>query len=273
MQTSQTQVASNASRQRPIRWSAIAAKVAVYSLLVTGAAVFSFPFLWMAATSVKVDRELQTRDLKILPLTPHARQRSPYIDTTYYDDIEGPHQEQLLPALEEIAEQSGFEIPAVVNRQIAEQQIARGLYGQLRARLPAKLWQSTADDAAERLIAAAREEAPSSDDEDVVVAAAAALAEEPSSDDEDMVVSVNRAFDLERRVPSDLRMWSDVERDGGGEIVARHYLLHQASILPRPIYRAFKRRMHRRGVTVRAVREGYRLRLTTSKMQRFRSVL
>ena len=171
MESSPTQAARSRSPQRrpkgPIRWSAVVGKVAVYSMLVTGAAVFSFPFLWMAATSVKVDRELQTRDLKILPLTPHARQRSPYIDTTYYDDIEGPHQEQLLPALEKIAKHSGFEIPAEVNRDIARQQIARGLYGQMRARLPAKLWQSTADGAAERLIAAARKEA----DADMVAAA------------------------------------------------------------------------------------------------------
>jgi len=134
----------------------MASRAVAYCILVAGAAVFSFPFLWMASTSVKVDRELQTRDLRILPLSPHPQAKSPYVDTAYYADLEGPWQEQILPALERMVDESGFRIPADVNRQIAKEQIARGLYSRLRVRLPAELWQDKSPGAVDRLLAAAK---------------------------------------------------------------------------------------------------------------------
>ena len=144
--------------KRPNRWSRPAGKAVICTLLIAGAAVFSFPFVWMTATSVKVDRELQTRDLRVLPITPHPSPKSPYVDTTFYQELDGPCQPQVLPVLEELAGKSGFQIPAHVNRQIAKEQIARGLYTRLRVRLPARLWQNKAPDAAAKLIAAARSE-------------------------------------------------------------------------------------------------------------------
>jgi len=143
-------------RIRRIRWSSALWRVAIYAMLIIGAVVFSFPFVWMACSSVKVDRELQTRDLHVLPITPHPRKISPYIDAEFYRDIDGPHQEKLLPVLADMAAASGFEIPPDVNREIAKEQIARGLYSRLRVRLAAKLWQSTDTDAADRIANAAR---------------------------------------------------------------------------------------------------------------------
>jgi len=140
----------------PSRWPRVVGRAAAYCALIAGAAVFSFPFLWMAATSVKVDRELQTRDLRIVPLSPHPQARSPYIDTAYYADLEGPWQQQLLPALEQMIDATGFPIPADVNRQLAREQIARGLYSRLRVRLPAERWRDTLPGGAERLLAAAK---------------------------------------------------------------------------------------------------------------------
>jgi len=143
---------------RRVPWPAAAGKGIVYLTLITGAIVFSFPFVWMAATSVKVDRELQTRDLRILPLTPHPHARSPYIDTELYRDLEGPHQPELLAALEERVElltYAGVAIPGDVNREIAKRQIARGLYSRIRSRLPASIWDADVN----QLIAAAQREA------------------------------------------------------------------------------------------------------------------
>jgi len=74
-------------------------KAIIYGLLVTGAAVFSFPFLWMAASSVKVDRERQTKGFRLMPLTPRPQSRSPYVDDEHYKDLDGPYQEELLPCL------------------------------------------------------------------------------------------------------------------------------------------------------------------------------
>jgi len=121
-------------------------KGVIYVLLVTGAAVFSFPFLWMAATSVKVDREVQAKGFRLMPMTPHPRTRSPYIDDRFYDDTEGPHQDELLPRLAALAKATGFELPPHVNAVRAWEQVARGLYDRLRRRLPQALWDGKTED-------------------------------------------------------------------------------------------------------------------------------
>ena len=72
----------------------------IYLLLAFGAAVFSFPFLWMAATSVKVDRELHTPEFRLLPETPVPQSRSPYVDRHHFARLEGPYQADLLPRLQ-----------------------------------------------------------------------------------------------------------------------------------------------------------------------------
>ena len=115
-------------------------KAIIYLLLVTGAAVFSFPFLWMAVTSGKVDRELQTKGLRLMPLTPMPRRRSPYVDEHHYKDLEGPHQQALLGRLEAMVVSTGFAFPPHVNAAIAARQVSRGLYERLRRRLAGDLW-------------------------------------------------------------------------------------------------------------------------------------
>ena len=116
------------------------AKLVVYVLLVTGAAVFAFPFLWMATTSVKVDREVQSQDLRLMPMTPLPQTRSPYIDQRRYADLEGPYQADLLPRLQAMAKATGFAPPPHVNAVRAWEQTARGPYDWLRVRLPENLW-------------------------------------------------------------------------------------------------------------------------------------
>jgi len=121
-------------------------KSILYLLLVTGAAVFSFPFLWMAATSFKVDRELQTKELRLMPMTPRPQTRSPYVDDRRYVDLDGPYQDRLLPVFERLVGASGFALPSHVNAERARQQVARALYDRLRNRLPAWLWNGKRED-------------------------------------------------------------------------------------------------------------------------------
>jgi ABC-type glycerol-3-phosphate transport system permease component len=115
-------------------------KFIIYLLLVAGAAVFSFPFLWMAATSGKVDREVQAKGFHLMPLTPVPRTRSPYVDERHYEDLDGPYQEELLPRLEALVARTGFAFPPHVNAAAAARQVARGLYEKLRQRLSSRLW-------------------------------------------------------------------------------------------------------------------------------------
>jgi ABC-type glycerol-3-phosphate transport system permease component len=122
------------------------AKGLVYLLLVTGAAVFAFPFLWMASTSVKVDREVHSQDLQLIPQTPVPHRRSPYVDTRVHAGLEGPYERRLLSELESLVAATDFEFPARANAIRAKEQVARGLYAWLRQRLPRHLWEGrTAD--------------------------------------------------------------------------------------------------------------------------------
>jgi ABC-type glycerol-3-phosphate transport system permease component len=50
----------------------------IYALLVAGAIVFSWPFLWMATTSVKVDREMFGEKIRLMPRRPIPAVQSPY---------------------------------------------------------------------------------------------------------------------------------------------------------------------------------------------------
>ena len=75
-------------------------RVLVYGVLLGGAVLFSFPFLWMAATSFKVDRELFGKEFRLLPRRPEPRRMSPYVDERVYAALEGPYQEELLGWLE-----------------------------------------------------------------------------------------------------------------------------------------------------------------------------
>ena len=116
--------------------------IPIYLLLIIGSLIFSFPFVWMASTSVKVDRELFTQDVQIKPLTPSAAVHSPYVDTTYYADLPGSlaRQQAIVPALAKYARQSGQALPAGLDAEVVWQQVGRGLYLKLSKVLPASVW-------------------------------------------------------------------------------------------------------------------------------------
>ncbi len=59
-------------------------KLLTYGVLTAGALVFAFPFLWMVGTSVKVRREMAAAELRVTPLAPRVRDRSPYVDTAEF---------------------------------------------------------------------------------------------------------------------------------------------------------------------------------------------
>jgi len=62
-------------RKRPFWQTAL-----LHAVLIGGSVVFALPFVWLAGTSWKLDKELQTEDVRILPTLPQARPVSPYID-------------------------------------------------------------------------------------------------------------------------------------------------------------------------------------------------
>lgn len=122
-------------------------RVLVYALLILGAVIFTFPFIWMLSSSVKVDREMFTEDLKVLPMTPRPMAKSPYVDDAFYADLNegGASAEELVPELEKLVDASGFEIPSDVDRATARTHIARGIYQRLSQRLPGDIWNGQPD--------------------------------------------------------------------------------------------------------------------------------
>ncbi|MEI6085689.1 MAG: ABC transporter permease subunit [Verrucomicrobiota bacterium] len=106
----------------------LAGKSWIYVLLIAGSIIFSWPFLWMATTSVKVDREMFSERIRLWPQQPIPASQSPYIDTRYFTDLAGPGLAELLPALEQKV--TGL-VPAD-----AVQQVARGCYKKLVNTLP-----------------------------------------------------------------------------------------------------------------------------------------
>jgi len=121
-------------------------KSAIYTLLIAGTIVFSFPFLWMATTSVKVNRELFTDKITILPMTPRPRVKSPYVDDRCYPVPAGPRAVELAGVIRALVRKVKPDYPAELSRAAAEEAVVRGLYKRLSLRLPAEVWEAPRDE-------------------------------------------------------------------------------------------------------------------------------
>ena len=131
-------------------------RLIIYALLIGGSLFFSLPFVWMLTTSVKVDRELFTSELRLLPMRPLPRPMSPYVDTDYYRLGDEPEPgAELLKELRSVVREQGPELPADLDREQTESELAFGLYLKLKRILPADVWsQGTA-----AVVSAARQRA------------------------------------------------------------------------------------------------------------------
>jgi len=99
----------------------------IYALLLGGSVIFAWPFLWMAMTSVKVDREMFGEKIHLFPQRPIPQLQSPYLDERFYRDVTGQRMDELLPLLDQ-------QSPA----------IARGVFKRLQMTLPATEWNKPA---------------------------------------------------------------------------------------------------------------------------------
>lgn len=112
----------------------------VYALLAGGAVVFSWPFVWMATTSVKVDREMFGEQLHLWPQRPAAPLRSPYVDERYFRDVGGARFDELCPRLEARLRAMPGVWPDDVDRDSLVRQTARGVFRKLVYLLPLESW-------------------------------------------------------------------------------------------------------------------------------------
>ena len=115
----------------------------IYALLIVGAIIFSWPFLWMATTSVKLDREMSGDKIHLWPHQPVPQVRSPYIDQRYYNDVTGKRMDELLPALEEHLRKMDPAVwPGDVDHDVAIKQVARGAFRKLVNTMPLEDWEA-----------------------------------------------------------------------------------------------------------------------------------
>lgn len=108
-------------------------RLLIYAVLLLGAIAFSFPFVWMVSTSVKVDQELFTQDLQILPQQPLPREQSPYYQTRRLDPLPGSTQRQaiMLPQIRDIVRLRLPNLPPEGVEAVADE-----AYAQLASRAP-----------------------------------------------------------------------------------------------------------------------------------------
>jgi len=114
----------------------------IYVLLIVGTIIFSWPFLWMATTSVKVDREMFVEQMHVWPQRPIPQIKSPYIDTRYYEDVTGKHLNDLLPVLAAHVQKMDYAWPPEIDRAVAIKQVARGAFQKLQNTMPVTIWDS-----------------------------------------------------------------------------------------------------------------------------------
>ena len=117
-------------------------RVWIYVLLLVGSLIFAWPFVWMATTSVKVDREMFVEQMHVWPERPIPQIKSPYIDTRYYEDLSGKHQDVLLPVLEAHLQKLDYAWPPEIDRAAVIKQVARGAFQKLQNTMPVTIWDS-----------------------------------------------------------------------------------------------------------------------------------
>ena len=117
----------------------------IYGLLVIGSVVFVWPFLWMAATSAKLDRELFGETRRLLPQRPLPRLRSPYVDDRLFEDVRGPRLEETVAMIEQDLATKDYPWPNDIDRATLLHETARGIYSNLLSILPGEAWSWPAD--------------------------------------------------------------------------------------------------------------------------------
>jgi len=65
-------------------------RIITHGVLVAGAIIFSFPFIWLLLTSVKVQDEMSPDKVRFLPTAPRPQAQTPYIDSHQYSLPEKP---------------------------------------------------------------------------------------------------------------------------------------------------------------------------------------
>jgi ABC-type glycerol-3-phosphate transport system permease component len=112
----------------------------IYTALVLGGVIFAWPFLWMASTSVKLDREMYGEKVHLWASAPVPESVSPYVDTRYYRDVSGPRMEEAVAFIEADLNAISYPWPPDVDRATLIHTCATGVYKILCDSQPPAVW-------------------------------------------------------------------------------------------------------------------------------------
>src|SRR5712692_2586155 len=113
--------------------------------LIAGTLIFAWPFVWMAATSAKLERELFSEGARMLPQAPRPQLKSPYIENRLFADVKGPRMDEAIALIETQLTSTSYEWPADVNRAVAIKETARGIYARLLTTMPGEAWNNSSE--------------------------------------------------------------------------------------------------------------------------------
>jgi multiple sugar transport system permease protein len=118
-------------------------RILIYLALAMGSLIFAWPFIWMAGTSVKLEREVLSNRSRIFPERPIPRVKSPYLDDRMFSEVTGPRRDE---AIAIIKEQIGSHAwPSEIDGEIARQQTARGIYERLLGSIAYERWSESTE--------------------------------------------------------------------------------------------------------------------------------
>lgn len=141
MENAQASAKADKAARRATRLARI---LVLYGLLVGGSAVFTLPFLWMIGTSFKVDREMFSEQIRIMPMRPVPAQASPYLDTRYFkppQDKDLARFEKIRPAIETSLKAWDLPVsPRATNFRDFVEILAPGIFWKMADILPEDTW-------------------------------------------------------------------------------------------------------------------------------------
>jgi len=127
-------------------------RLLLHATLIVCSIIFLLPYAWLVGTSWKLDKELRSETVRILPQRPIPRVVGPYVDERTYrfvrpDDapeevwstwMAAAIEEEIGRVVDAWSPPDGFELPADVLRQ----ELIEGVFNQVRTKLPKAAWTS-----------------------------------------------------------------------------------------------------------------------------------
>jgi multiple sugar transport system permease protein len=139
-------------RRRPV-WKSLL----LHAVLIGGSLVFALPYFWLVGTSWKLDKEVQSEKISILPQRPVPRAVSPYLDDTQFRDLEKPDDvgrhrwaawmrtaldESLGAVVDTWLKGNPDDRMAGLDRAALRAELIQGLFRRTRTLLPPAAWQA-----------------------------------------------------------------------------------------------------------------------------------